>query len=285
MFHDGFPTNSGGVVRRAHFIKHGFCGRDIRWAIRDGLLRRVRYGWYAHPDAHPAVLTAVRSGAVVTCVSALSHHGMWTPVWLDNDSHHVHARRTEHRQNHALPVEPNVRLCRSVERDARPCPTAIDSVAEAMRTAIACQSEAWLTVLFESAVHNGLASVAEIQRFCGDVRSKPGSAYRRCAWLSESGAESFVMLGFRRRCLGYRQQVWIGFKRVDFLIGDRLIVEVDGEEFHHNPKAFEEDRKRDLQFAAWGYRVIRLTYRQVMFDLENSLDRICQAVALGQHRW
>ena len=93
------------------------------------------------------------------------------------------------------------------------------------------------------------------------------------------------MLGFRRRAVQFRQQVWIGFKRVDFLIGDRLIVEVDSEEFHHNPAAFEEDRRRDQQFVAWGYTVIRLTYRQVMFEREAALDRVCKAIACGQHRF
>lgn len=285
MIAEGFPANSGGVVRRAHFVKHGFGGRDIRQALRDGRIRRVRYGWYAHPDAHPGVLAAVRSGAVVSCVSALSHLGVWSPVWLDRAADLVHARRTEHRENHALPVESNVSICRSVERDCRPCPTAIDSAGDAFRSAIACQSAEWLTVLFESAVHRGVLGAADLQRLCGGTRSATGSAFHRCGWLSESGTETLTMLGFRRRAVQFRQQVWIGFKRVDFLIGDRLIVEVDSEEFHHNPAAFEEDRKRDQQFVAWGYTVIRLTYRQVMFEREAALDRVCKAIACGQHRF
>ena len=43
----------------------------------------------------------------------------------------------------------------------------------------------------------------------------------------------------------------------------RLIAETDGAATHLTPTAFEEDRKRDAQLTAAGYRVVRFTYRQV----------------------
>jgi len=51
-----------------------------------------------------------------------------------------------------------------------------------------------------------------------------------------------------------------GVGRVDILIGDRLILELDGEEFHD----FERDRARDRRAAVRGYVTIRASYRQVM---------------------
>jgi very-short-patch-repair endonuclease len=43
----------------------------------------------------------------------------------------------------------------------------------------------------------------------------------------------------------------------------RLVVEMDSWEFHAHRTAFEHDRARDAAMQAEGYRVIRLTHRQL----------------------
>jgi very-short-patch-repair endonuclease len=43
----------------------------------------------------------------------------------------------------------------------------------------------------------------------------------------------------------------------------RLIVEVDGFAYHGNRAAFERDRRRDAALTAAGYRVVRVTWRQL----------------------
>jgi very-short-patch-repair endonuclease len=43
----------------------------------------------------------------------------------------------------------------------------------------------------------------------------------------------------------------------------RVIVELDGYAFHGNRAAFERDRLRDLSLQRLGYRVVRLTFRQI----------------------
>lgn len=54
------------------------------------------------------------------------------------------------------------------------------------------------------------------------------------------------------------------WRRVDFLFTkERLIVEVDSWEFHSSKKSFQDDRWRDGQLQAAGYRVLRLTWDQV----------------------
>ena len=52
--------------------------------------------------------------------------------------------------------------------------------------------------------------------------------------------------------------------------GHRLVVEMDSWEFHSHRAAFESDRARDAKMQAAGYRVIRLTHRQ----LETEAPRI-----------
>jgi very-short-patch-repair endonuclease len=43
----------------------------------------------------------------------------------------------------------------------------------------------------------------------------------------------------------------------------RLVVEVDGYEFHRSRRAFESDRERDAALQLAGLRVLRVTHRRV----------------------
>lgn len=80
-------------------------------------------------------------------------------------------------------------------------------------------------------------------------------------------------------------QVWVAPGiRVDLMIGERLIVEVDGREHHSDPVAFERDRVRDARLSALGYRVLRFSYNQVMFDWPLVEASILAATARGDHR-
>ncbi|HET6508664.1 MAG TPA: type IV toxin-antitoxin system AbiEi family antitoxin domain-containing protein [Baekduia sp.] len=52
---------------------------------------------------------------------------------------------------------------------------------------------------------------------------------------------------------------------VDFFWPDAaLVVETDGYAFHATRSAFERDRERDQRLVIAGYRVVRVTYQQVM---------------------
>jgi hypothetical protein len=48
--------------------------------------------------------------------------------------------------------------------------------------------------------------------------------------------------------------------------GRRLAVETDGYETHGTRSAFEEDRRKDQLLAVAGWRVIRFSWRQVIYD-------------------
>ncbi len=54
---------------------------------------------------------------------------------------------------------------------------------------------------------------------------------------------------------------------VDFVWpGSRLVVEVDGYRYHGHRAAFERDRRKDMALLAAGYRVIRVTWRQLCHE-------------------
>jgi len=66
--------------------------------------------------------------------------------------------------------------------------------------------------------------------------------------------------------------VWIPFPdgggaEADFLYREqRLIVEVDGRDVHTTRRAFHSDRRRDQRLMLLGWRVVRFTWREVMFE-------------------
>lgn len=45
---------------------------------------------------------------------------------------------------------------------------------------------------------------------------------------------------------------------------ERVIVEVDGYAFHSGRAAFERDRRKDAELQAAGFRVLRVTWRQIV---------------------
>jgi very-short-patch-repair endonuclease len=70
---------------------------------------------------------------------------------------------------------------------------------------------------------------------------------------------------------------------VDFVWDtQRLIVEVDGYETHRDRAAFERDRRRDQILTAAGWRVIRITWRQLLHEPLAVIARIAQALVQGQ---
>jgi very-short-patch-repair endonuclease len=70
---------------------------------------------------------------------------------------------------------------------------------------------------------------------------------------------------------------------VDFLWAEaRLIVEVDGYAFHGHRRAFERDRRRDQALVAAGFRVIRVTWRQLAREPLAVVAAVAQALALSR---
>jgi very-short-patch-repair endonuclease len=61
----------------------------------------------------------------------------------------------------------------------------------------------------------------------------------------------------------------------DFLWRDkRLVIESDGYGAHHTKRAFEHDRRRDIDLDLKGYKVRRFTHDQVMYEPEETGRRL-----------
>lgn len=115
------------------------------------------------------------------------------------------------------------------------------------------------------------------------IRSTAGRAVlTRASPFSDSGLETFVIPRLRWMKVRLVPQAWICGHRVDFLIGDRLVLQIDGA--HHVGFQRQQDIAHDGQLMLRGYHVIRVGYHQVIEDWPLVQDLIMRAVAQGLHR-
>jgi len=105
-----------------------------------------------------------------------------------------------------------------------------------------------------------------------------------CHALADSGLETIFISRVRRRGVSIRQQIVIAGHAVDALIGERLVVQIDGYMFHSSAADRGRDVAHDAELVARGYTVLRFTYAQLIHDWP-SVDRsIGRALAAGLHR-
>lgn len=148
-----------------------------------------------------------------------------------------------------------------------------------------CLSADDVVACLDSVMNLGLATTDELRWMLPPSWAKAQTLLDRCD-RAESGSESLVRLRLRRRNLRVRVQVRIeGVGRVDLLVGDRLVIEVDSRTHHTATAQYHSDRFRDQRLVELGYRVIRVTWEQVMFGWEPAEHAIMAAVHRGDHLW
>ncbi len=257
----------GGVCSLQMLMSAGFTAGQVQRAAARQRVARVRPGWYAAGPAHPDVLRAVRAGGAVTCVSTFRLLGSWT---VDDGQLHVRMRRGT-----GLTGGAGLRQHWS----DLPVTTPIDSRVESARCLVRCLPHDEAVVALDSALHHGLITLAELRR---DADPRMRTVLADVDPRAESGLESLARLRLRRRRIRLRPQVLIpGVGRVDFLIGDRLILELDGEEFHE----FDEDRARDRRSAVRNYLTVRASYDHVMTGWHTLETELLALIRRDEHRW
>jgi very-short-patch-repair endonuclease len=98
---------------------------------------------------------------------------------------------------------------------------------------------------------------------------------------TRSAAEELFMSLARKVDLPLpKTNVRVGDDEVDFLFrAEKVVVEIDGFAFHSSRRTFEDDRRRDARLAVLGFRVIRVTWRQLTNEPDAVLVRL--ALILG----
>jgi len=264
---------AGGVARSRTLADSGHSAHDVRQAIHREVLVRIRKGWVATPDADPALVLAAKCGVILTCITQARRLGLWVLA----EDRPLHVGAPAHSGGVAIGTD-------FVHWGKPPVPRHPDAVVDQIENVLwavaQCQPEQRALAVWESALRKGLVTLEELRRL-----PLPPAGRRLCEqatpW-SDSGLESFVPLRLRWLGLPIRAQAWIRGHRVDFLIGDRLVLQVDGG--HHVGLQREADIAHDAELMLLGYHVVRVGYFQVVERWHEVQDVLMRAVAQGLHR-
>ncbi len=258
----------GGALRREGLLAQGVSRREIQSALRRGSVVSPYRGCYALPDAPAAAVTAAALRGTRTCVTALHH---WGAPLLGQAPRGVHIAVPRNRgvTDTDPRVGPTVVVHRGPALTGVPEVDAPDVVFHASR----CMRREMLLVAVDHLLHRGTLDIDRIRCV------RPGLT----RWLAqhadpaaESPPETLARLALRTRQFRVRSQVrFDGIGRVDLLVEDAIVVEVDGRSYHSDPVAFVADRQRDRALQALGFRVLRFAASEVLSNPE------CVAHAVG----
>lgn len=263
-----------GIVRSAALRRLGFSERAVRAAVDRGELVRPRRGWVATPSSDPALRAAAAAGVVVSCVTQAQRLGLWV---LRADGVHVAA------SGHSGSVR--IEDPRTVVHWAEPIvPRSPDALVDPIENVLAltasCLPFEEALAIWESAMERGLVQLPTLGRL--PFRGRARDVLDQASPFAGSGLESFIPPRLMWLRVPIVPQAWIAGHRVDFLLGDRLVLQIDGGS--HIGMQREADNAHDAELMLLGYHVIRVGYAQVMHRWHDVQDTVARAVAQGLHR-
>lgn len=257
----GMLLDPHGVHTRPELLVH-LSRRRLDRLIADGEIIVLRRGLYAAASLPAAAQQAIRVGGVLGCISAAESFGLWRPP---DPRVHVHFDRARSRAR-----GPAVRHWWPLTEPVEPARTGlIDTLVHVVR----CQPRRFSVAVLDSALHAGLVSVREVEHLLERVPARHRFAATLLDPRAESGVESLVRLALVDAGLQCVSQVAIpGVGRVDLLVGGRVIVEVDGRQWHADQQ--HRDYARDLAAQSSGRAVVRADYLHAV----DHVDLVVRAV-------
>ncbi|WP_241095392.1 MULTISPECIES: DUF559 domain-containing protein [unclassified Leucobacter] len=259
-----------GVVPSRALIEAGFSYRALNRMCLSGELHRVRQGWLAAPGADAELLIAAQSGGVLTCVTQAKRLGLWV-THVGPQTHIGLSAGARTPRDDSLCLHWNAPI---MQRDRRQLE---DNLVNVLATVALCQPTEDAHAIWESALRAGQIELAELRRlpFTGRAKALVKDVFPHL----DSGLESLVLRRMRRFRIRIKPQSWVLGHYVDFLIGDRLILQIDGGT-HVGPQR-ASDIAHDAQLLLNGYHVIRVGYDQVVHHWPEVQDLILRAIAQG----
>jgi very-short-patch-repair endonuclease len=276
----GLAERQHGAVSTAQLRVAGLRSGAIEWRVKRGRLHRVHRGVYA--VGHPRLtFRGTLWAAVLACggvdAAALSHRTA-AAVWdlatpparpeVTTFAEHVSTSRIHVHRSHTLhPLDDVVR-----QPDGLP----VTSVARTLVDLAADVTPHRLERMCHRAELLRRLDAREVARLLDGSRRR-GAAGLRHALATLAPAEPDVTRSeLEERFLALvadaglprpRVNATVAGYEVDFLWPRRrLIVETDGAGAHLTAAAFERDRERDAALQVAGFRVVRVTWRQVVQD-------------------
>ncbi|HEU4850111.1 MAG TPA: DUF559 domain-containing protein [Terrimesophilobacter sp.] len=280
----------GGLAATYELLAAGFGKRALSAAVRQGIVIRVRQGWYSTPDVHPLLQQGVRVGGRLGCISGAALHGMWLPPdeHLHVSLNHNDCRlRTPDNMKRRLPRN-SVAVTTHWNTHHRSGTRLLLDPLSCLAEIVRCQPIDYAVAIANSGLRPAgskgipLISRNEWQLLADGIPTRT-RRLQLADGICESGTESITWVRLAPHRLPLQRQVWIDGRRVDFLAGRRLVIEVDGAAYHIDPIRFEADRSRDAELCALDYIVLRFSYNQVIYRWSEVERAILAAVARGDH--
>lgn len=216
---------------------------------------------------------------MLTSYSALKQWGLWCPP--DDDRLHIsvnaHARALRDPDTgRRLVSRPDVVIHWTSATSQ--WQAGLVSPVRAIRDLPADLDPAYAAAVIDSAIRLAVCTRDEMaSAFDSDRRLT--RALRNADPHAESGTESIARIRLIAAGIHPEVQVPVGGYRVDFLIAERVVVEVDGKEFHDTESTFESDRRRAAELTRRGFRVLHFSYSQVLYDWPTCLAAIRAALS------
>lgn len=262
----------GGIARTADVLRSGVRRRAIERALAAGAVMRPSKGWIALPQTDPALVFAARHHVVLSCITQAER----MKLWLAERPPHPHVAAP----NRGAKVRGGPMTVHWTRPLVPRAPMLLEDPLENVLAHVAeCQPYETALAVWESALNAGRTDLLSLGALPLSGRAR--SLLSNCTPFSDSGLESLVCSRLSWLPVPVRQQVYIGGHRVDVLVGERLIVQIDGAS--HAGKRRTADISHDARLIQQGYRVIRLAYEQVMLRWEEAQETILGAVARGEH--
>lgn len=268
-----------GVLSRAQARWAGLSNRAVDERVRRGWLRRLHAGVYAvggvpvTRDGHrAAALLASGHDAVVGHADAGE---LWEMVAVPGvrDAVEVIVPAERRVRRPELVVHRTRELPRVERRRVRGLP--VTSPARTILDLAPRMTEAQLEATIADARHRGLVRDRELTDALARARRRPGAEAVAAVLardggpaLTRSAAERLLLPALRAAGLvGFETNATVLGYEVDVLFPvAMLVVEIDGFATHGDRAAFERDRRRDADLLGAGYRVLRVTWRQLDRD-------------------
>lgn len=265
----------GQIAHTQDVIHAGASKYAIRGAVRSGLVTRVRRDWLALPDCDPLLRLAASAGGRLTCLTAAKRIGLWTVA--DNVTH---LAVSPHANSLVLPtgVKPHW-ATGPVSTNRRKL---VDPFENVLVRVAECQPFETAVVVLDSALRLRKISAGHLQRIASKS-TRFASAREAASEFSDSGIESIPRLRLARIGIVVRQQVIIDDHPVDGLIGDRLVLQIDGYGPHSNADQRRRDLRQDGRLILRGYTVFRFDYAQVLGRWTYVEATVLSAMAQGLH--
>ncbi|WP_129337868.1 endonuclease domain-containing protein [Cellulomonas endophytica] len=244
----------GGAARWAQLAGSTTHARLVA-AVGAGALTRPAPGLYVVPGTPPDVVAAAAVGGVRSCATAAVALGL--DVLTPPARPHVTAPRGSRR------TWPGCTVHRRDVLDLDGCTDVLTTVLDAAR----CLPWREALVPVESALRLGRVAEEELveARRRLHVQDPRRRLLARSDACSGSALESVARADLLDEGYRVRSQVWLPpAGRVDLLVDDWLVLEVDGWAFHGDPGQRSEDLRRDAELTRHGYVVLRFSYAQVV---------------------